>query len=642
MVVTIVVLLILAGITITFVLGENSIFSKAIDAKLKTDIATWKEKLELARNPIFIEGLGTFNPNKYFEYIEQQAMINNKNTDVIDNGDGTYEVTTKPGYVFEIELIPNKENPVDAQIEYIGQVGKLPPKVKSIKVIGKTGTSIEIQVEVVRLEGGKLSYYYKEVEEPESAYKEVKKDVTDVTATIGNLNDGKIYHIKVVAKNEKGENKLVVIEAIQQLVKTITLDKTTAIMKPSDTLQLTANVLPENAENKILEWSSSDESIATVSDTGLVTAKTIGNISITAKSTDGSEVTASCNIIVKIPVENISLNKTSTQVEPKKTTTLVATINPSNATNKEVTWTSSNTSIATVSSTGVVTGKELGTVTITVKSVDDATKSKSCIVKVTDETDWEEMNEIAKKIANTSSITNSSTQATVTVNGESKTVKVGDIYKVKYNGEIRQVRVLGFKHDDLVNIGVYGGSHQKASISFDFLDFMTGENHMQMSTRNTNAGGWANTKMRTDLNGSGGSIGGLGVNLSNKAYIKQVKKKYITTYNVASTSTCNDFLWLLASSEIHAVGGGGGEFAHAITSEGSRYQYFVEKNPNPNYSAGCLVKKAAGQNINGVQWWLRSPLCYSANGFGKIAVNGGGYYGLESSGKLGVAPGFCI
>ncbi len=632
--------MILAGITINYVLGDNNIFKKATDAKLKTDIATWKERLEVAKNPIFIEGLGTFNPNKYFDHIESQGIINNKDTDVINNGDGTYEVTTKPGYVFEITLISNKERPTDAEIEYIGQTGKLPPRVKSIKVTGKTGTSIDIEVEVARLEDGKLSYYYKEVEEPKSAYKEVRKDVTDLTATIGNLSDGKIYNIKVVAKNEKGENELVVIEAIQQLVKTITLDKTTAIMKPNATLQLTATVLPENAENKILEWSSSNESIATVSDTGLVTAKTAGSVSIIAKATDGSEVTASCNITVKIPVESISLNKTSAKVEPNKIITLVATINPSNATNKAVTWTSSNTSIATVSNTGVVTGKALGTVTITVKSVDDTTKTKSCTVKVTDETNWEEMNEIAKEIAKTSSITNSSTQATVTVNGESKTVKVGDIYKVEYNGKIRRVRVLGFKHDDLVNTGVYGGSHTKASISFEFLDLMTGDTKMPMNRSNTNSGGWASAKLRTDLNGSGSSIGGLGVNLSNKAYIKLVKKKYIPTYNVASTSTCNDFLWLLAASEVVNNGyNGGGTYGQAITNEGKQYQYY--KGITDAWNIANTGRKKYN-DFSSENWWLRSPAYGNSNGFCHVSSAGTTNNNCSASSSDGVAPGFCI
>ena len=99
LVVTIVVLLILAGITITYVFGDNSVFKQASDAKLKTDIAQWQERLETAKSPIFIEGLGTFDPDAYFQYTQEQGIINNKDIDVVDNGDGTYDVTTKPGYV---------------------------------------------------------------------------------------------------------------------------------------------------------------------------------------------------------------------------------------------------------------------------------------------------------------------------------------------------------------------------------------------------------------------------------------------------------------------------------------------------------------------------------------------------------------
>ena len=83
---------------------------------------------------------------------------------------------------------------------------------------------------------------------------------------------------------------------------------------------------------------------------------------------------------------------------------------------------------------------------------------------------------------------------------------------------------------------------------------MTGSTYKQMGA---SSGGWGNTKMRRDLNGytsnsaiQEGEIGGLGANLTNKEYIKQVKKKYIPTGNVASTKICNDYLWLLAASEI--------------------------------------------------------------------------------------------
>ncbi len=400
LVVTIVVLLILAGITVTYVIGDNSVFEKASEAKLKTNIAQWQERLETAKMPVMIEGLGTFNPDKYFNYIEEQEIINNKTKDVIDNGNGTYEVTTKPDYVFEIELIPVKEEPKDIKIEYLGQMGKLPPKIKSITVTGKAGASIDVAVEVARLDNGKLSYYYRESSDDNSKeYIEVKKEVTDLTATLTGLQEGKIYDIKVVVKNKNGEHSLVAKEAIQQLVKTIALDKTSVTMEKNKTLQLKATVLPENAENKKLEWSSSNEEIAMVDEKGVVTTKENGNVIIKVKSTDGGEAEANCNVKVAVLATSISLNKTTETVAKGSMKILVATVLPENTTNKTVKWESSNTNIATVDSNGVVTGKTTGSTTITATTTDGTNKSASCTVTVPAITTAIELNSVRARIA---------------------------------------------------------------------------------------------------------------------------------------------------------------------------------------------------------------------------------------------------
>ncbi len=299
LVVTIVVLLILAGITITYVIGDNSVFKKASEAKLKTDVTTWKEKLELAKNPIIIEGLGRFDPDRYFEYIEEQGIINNKETDVIDNEDGTYEVTTKPGYVFEVELIPSKEKPTDVQIDYIGEVGKLKPSIKRIET-SATATSIQAKAIVSRLGNGTLTYYYKLKSEEDSAYKEITEvsEETGITITEG-ITAGDVYNVKVIARNENGEDiKTTEITATKVFIESITL-KENETVKEGKTVTLTATVLPEDATNKNLTWSSSDETIATVNLTGIVTGKKVGTVTITATTTDGSNKTATCVITVE-------------------------------------------------------------------------------------------------------------------------------------------------------------------------------------------------------------------------------------------------------------------------------------------------------------------------------------------------------
>ena len=168
-------------------------------------------------------------------------------------------------------------------------------------------------------------------------------------------------------------------------VSTISLNKTTASVTKGKTLQLTATVTPTNATNKVVTWRTSDKNVAMVSENGLVTAKSAGTATITCTAKDGSNVKATCKITVKNPVvkvTKVTLNKTTATLAPKETLTLKATVTPTNATNKAVTWKSSNTKIATVSSSGKVTAKAAGTVTITCRAKDGSGKKATCKITV--------------------------------------------------------------------------------------------------------------------------------------------------------------------------------------------------------------------------------------------------------------------
>ena len=168
-------------------------------------------------------------------------------------------------------------------------------------------------------------------------------------------------------------------------VSTISLNKTTASVTKGKTLQLTATVTPTNATNKVVTWRTSDKNVAMVSENGLVTAKSAGTATITCTAKDGSNVKATCKITVKNPVvkvTKVTLNKTTATLAPKETLTLKATVTPTNATNKAVTWKSSNTKIATVSSSGKVTAKAAGTVTITCTAKDGSGKKATCKITV--------------------------------------------------------------------------------------------------------------------------------------------------------------------------------------------------------------------------------------------------------------------
>ena len=168
-------------------------------------------------------------------------------------------------------------------------------------------------------------------------------------------------------------------------VNKITLNKTTASVTKGKTLQLTATVTPGNATKKEVKWSTSNKNVAMVSPSGLVTAKSAGTATITCTAQDGSGVKATCKITVKNPVvkvTKVTLNKTTATLAPKETLTLKATVTPTNATNKAVTWKSSNTKIATVSSSGKVTAKAAGTVTITCRAKDGSGKKATCKITV--------------------------------------------------------------------------------------------------------------------------------------------------------------------------------------------------------------------------------------------------------------------
>lgn len=160
----------------------------------------------------------------------------------------------------------------------------------------------------------------------------------------------------------------------------VALNKKVATVNVGRKVTVKATVTPANADNKTLTWTSSNAKIATVSN-GVVKGVKAGRVIITAKTTDGSNISATCTVTVKQPVTSISLSKKATMYTGKKLT-LKAKVNPANASNKALTWKSSNTKIAKVASNGVVTGVKAGTVKITATAKDGSRKSATCTVTV--------------------------------------------------------------------------------------------------------------------------------------------------------------------------------------------------------------------------------------------------------------------
>ena len=153
---------------------------------------------------------------------------------------------------------------------------------------------------------------------------------------------------------------------------------------------ITATVKPDDATNKALTWTSSDETVATVDATGKVTGKKIGTATITATAQDGSGVSGSCTVTVLSHVKKVTVTPATLTLGQNKSYTLKATVEVfGSGTDTGVTWTSSDTTIATVDATGKVTATDkTGTVTITATSKADPAKKGTCTIKVSgDQTD---------------------------------------------------------------------------------------------------------------------------------------------------------------------------------------------------------------------------------------------------------------
>ncbi len=157
----------------------------------------------------------------------------------------------------------------------------------------------------------------------------------------------------------------------------VTLNKTTLTLKKDATETLSTTFAPTNATVKDVTWESSDTKVATVASNGKVTAVAPGTATITV-TTKNNGKTATCTVTV--PSTEVTISKTSLSMVNGTTATLTATANGPGAT---INWTSSNQTVATISSTGVITAKAVGSTTITATASDNNTVKATCTVTVT-------------------------------------------------------------------------------------------------------------------------------------------------------------------------------------------------------------------------------------------------------------------
>ena len=169
---------------------------------------------------------------------------------------------------------------------------------------------------------------------------------------------------------------------VEQPVTAIALSDATTSLWVGKTKTLTATVTPTTSSNTAVNWSSSDNNVATVSSKGVITAKSKGTCTITCTAADGYGAKSTCEVTVKQQVTEIALSETTASLWVRETNTIKATATPTTANNTNVSWSSSNKNVATVSSKGVITAKGEGTCTITCTAADGYGTKSTCEVTV--------------------------------------------------------------------------------------------------------------------------------------------------------------------------------------------------------------------------------------------------------------------
>ena len=187
--------------------------------------------------------------------------------------------------------------------------------------------------------------------------------------------------VEIIAQNPGGTIQAVCTVTVKINPTEIRLNYSKLVLdkNSSNIPKLEATILPDTTYvNNSIVWDSSNKNIVTV-ENGNLTLIGNGKIQITVSTENG--LTATCDVTVQTSITSIAVSSTSKKMEVNQTAQLTATVTPTDATEK-VQWTSSNTDVATVNDTGLVTAKASGTTTITVKN-SDGKKSAACVVDVT-------------------------------------------------------------------------------------------------------------------------------------------------------------------------------------------------------------------------------------------------------------------
>lgn len=312
-------------------------------------------------------------------YNKSTGIVN----DIYEGTDTTFEDKdlTSGKYVYTVKAIVD-ENAADANL-YSNSVSEeseaviIPESVTGIEVANDyqhmglfVGGSGKIRYSVIPSNATNTNVTFKSLNE--------KVAIVDANGVVTGVSEG---NADIVITTEEGgfEAKCTVrVDGIDARGIERVGDKTVT-MGLNQTRQLQVKITPSDTTNKNVQWTSSNNSVATVDSNGVVISKNSGSTIITATTHNGLKT--EFFIEVETPVTNITLNSNEINLNPGGTFKLDATVNPSNASNKNIKWISANESIATVDQSGNVTADVAGTTYISAVSADGKVVA-TCTVNV--------------------------------------------------------------------------------------------------------------------------------------------------------------------------------------------------------------------------------------------------------------------
>lgn len=186
--------------------------------------------------------------------------------------------------------------------------------------------------------------------------------------------------IIATAADGSGVTASCLVTVMPVLAESIRLNYTRYALDPGKTVQLVATVLPRNTSNPSVEWSSTDENVATVDENGLVTLRSVGAADITATTVDGSNLSATCVVSSRnYLVEAIFVNPPEASLNVGESIRLSAIVLPADALNKTVEWSSSAPTVVSVNQYGLATALSDGKAVVYATAVDGSNVSGTCI-----------------------------------------------------------------------------------------------------------------------------------------------------------------------------------------------------------------------------------------------------------------------